>query len=100
MRIWLDDERPMPLGYDVHCKTAEDAKALIGFGKVTYVSFDHDLGDGQSGYELASWIEQEAAHGRLSRIWWDVHSANPSGAANIKRAMERADRWWEDGPIA
>jgi hypothetical protein len=50
MNIWLDDERPMPAGFDVHVKTAKDAIALLAQGNVTLISLDHDLGEGNGDY--------------------------------------------------
>lgn len=53
MRVWLDDERPMPLGFDVHVKTADEAIKLLANGQVKVISLDHDLGENEdTGYKL------------------------------------------------
>lgn len=96
MRLWLDDERKMPGGFDLHARTAAEAITVLETRRVSYVSLDHDLGDDAAGtgYEVAAWIERAAAEGRLSRLGWTVHSANPPGRARIMRAMESAERFW------
>ena len=62
MKIWLDDERPMPSEFDVHARTADDAIRYIENNDVELISFDHDLGreENGTGYDVANWIEAEA----------------------------------------
>lgn len=100
MRIFLDDERnPTGLGWKI-IRTAEEAIKLIKTGKVTEISFDHDLGQGKSGYDVARFIEEGAFNGNIKRIIWTVHSFNPVGSKNIIRAMKSADRFWDREKIA
>lgn len=94
MRVWLDDERPMPSGFDVHVKTAKALLALLYRGTVNFVSFDHDLGTGPTGYDAAKEIERAAFKGTIKPPEFDVHSANPVGAQNIIQAMHSAHIWW------
>lgn len=97
MRIWLDDERPMPEeGFDLHCKTALEAINLLRSGKVTFISLDHDLGppEAGTGYDVANWIEEQAFHCNLDRVDWEVHSANPVGRRSMRTALEQANKWW------
>jgi hypothetical protein len=96
MRIWLDDERKMPPDFDTWVKTETAAIRLVRTKKVSYISFDHDLGEGGSGYKVATFIEKEAFYDRLPRISWAVHSQNPVGKQNIMKAMNNADRYWTD----
>lgn len=121
MKVWLDDVRPMPEGFDVWAKTSNKAIILLSSGKVTHISFDHDLGydppcldcaDKMSedhidhceckchsiaptGYHVACWIESRAFWGGLPKLTWAIHSANPVGRENIKAAMTNADRYWD-----
>jgi hypothetical protein len=96
VRVWLDDERPMPEGYDLHLKTAPEAIELIRQGKVSAISLDHDLGPTESGtgYEVAKFIEEGAFQGSIDPIDVRVHSANPVGSFNIKKSIESAKRFW------
>lgn len=103
MKIWLDDQindpacpaRHTPVGF-VGYSSALDAIKAINKGIVTYISFDHDLGDNKfSGYIVARFIEKNAFFGKINKIEYDIHSANPVGAMNIKKAMESAERYWK-----
>ena len=63
-------------------------------GMPDLISFDHDLGSGKTGYDVACYIELQAERGVLPHMTWVVHSANPVGAEKIRRAMESAERYW------
>lgn len=94
MRIWLDDERLPPSDKWTWAKTAEEALEFLKNDRVEELSFDHDLGEGKTGYDVAKWIEEMAASGALDPILWKVHSANPVGRKNITAAMKKADEFW------
>ena len=96
MRIWLDDVRPMPSGFDAHARTEQEAISLLSGGNVAAISLDHDLGDGGSGYGVAVFIERAAKEGRLPRLEWDIHSMNPVGREKMTAAMVNADRFWDE----
>lgn len=101
MRIWIDDVRPMPKGFDKHFKSYREAYMfLMAHGDVvTHISFDHDLGSmdpKQTGYELARAIERWASKHLITRMTWAVHSANPVGKKNIEAAMKSAERFWDE----
>ncbi len=94
MKIWLDDLRPAENIDYVVCATAEQAIALINLGDVTFISFDHDLGEGLTGYDVAKFIEEGAHTGSIRPIFYKIHSANPVGRKNIEFAMNSAlDAW-------
>jgi hypothetical protein len=96
MKLWLDDIRPMPEGYDVHVKTAEGAIMSLQTGMFDHISFDHDLGDvdEKTGYDVAKWIEKMAYYKKIKPMTYAIHSANPIGATKIKMAMRMADQYW------
>lgn len=103
IKLWLDDllddpespERHTPAGW-TGAKTALEACRLIKTGAVTHVSFDHDLGPAWagSGYTVARFIEKLAFEGSIPQLTWDIHSANPVGAHNIRQAMLSADKFF------
>jgi hypothetical protein len=98
MKLWIDDIRDpaewRPNEHWLWVKNYKDAiNALVNHG-ISHVSFDHDLGEDLTGYDIAKEIEAAAANGTMKRITWEIHSANPVGAANIKLAMESADKFW------
>lgn len=93
--IWLDDERPMPAllpfdwGYRIHAKTYLEALHYLQYycksGEYcVYMDFDHDLGEGKSGYDVAKWIVEN----NIQNIWYRVHSMNPVGRANIEQLLD------------
>lgn len=96
MRIWLDDEREMPEGFDLHCKTAAEAIHWLKTGTVTFISLDHDLGmpEAGTGYDVAKWLEEQAFNCALERVDWDIHSANPVGVKRMEDALMNANKWW------
>ena len=104
--LWLDDERD-PEDRSIQemfesfpgmlwVKTAYAAINRLKSGEVRYISFDHDLGTGPTGYDVAKWIEERAFHGDIHRIEWNVHSKNPQGAKDIISAMKNADKYWAE----
>jgi len=97
MKLWMDDVRPMPDGFDVHAKTALETIEHLKSGKIVEVSLDHDLGDDvddYTGYFVAMWIESQAYLGSLQRLKWSIHSANPVGKQYMEMALRNADRHW------
>lgn len=105
MKLWLDDLRPMPKGFDVHAKTVEQALDLLASEQFDFISFDHDLGTDSNGnlhltgYDLAKIIEKKAFEGKMKPLGWAIHSANPVGRQNIERAMQNAERFWNLTPL-
>lgn len=98
MRIFLDDERfPAPdSGAWLISRSAEHAIHLVenfcSPGKLTFVSFDHDLGpDQKTGMDFARYlVEKDIDSGGTflpSDFSFYVHSQNPVGKENIERYL-------------
>src|SRR5664279_171391 len=108
--LWLDDERDPgnpqiqeSFGASpemVWVKSAHAAINRLKSGNVRSISFDHDLGTGASGYDVAKWIEERSFSGELPRIAWTVHSMNVRGAKAIRAAMLNANRFWHQQELA
>lgn len=96
VRMWLDDERPMPVDFDMHVRTAKEAIEAIKSGRVAEASLDHDLGgeENGTGYEVAKFIEEAAFQGALAPMRISVHSANPIGRNNMNMCINNAMRYW------
>lgn len=89
MKVWLDDLRPAPEGF-IHVHNLDEFIRLLTDKdeRIEVMSFDHDLGQDESGreelsgYDIIKWL----AENYLDR--WPtvvrVHSANPVGAENIR----------------
>lgn len=101
LKLWLDDVRPMPDGFDIWCTTAKGAiecLTKVYKDQISFISFDHDLGpiEAGTGYDVACFIEQAAFDGTMNRLSYGVHSANPVGRKNIQEAMAHAIQFWEE----
>jgi hypothetical protein len=113
MRVFVDDVRPLPAGFDVLCRSVEGFKLLLRTGKVIFASLDHDMGacractiTGQSvgdmrtpettytnwcphaddGTKLVNWMEQ-TGHWPVEKPV--VHSMNPVGAARMRAVIDK-----------
>jgi hypothetical protein len=94
-KLFIDDER-FPIREDEWfvARDFDDATFLvIKMGIPSYISFDHDLGDGPTGAAFADWlVNYMLDEGKKfpSRFDYYVHSQNPIGAANIHGKMDAA----------
>ena len=91
--IWLDDERIISdrwltaIGYPeiceiLMCKTAEHCIEWLTKHANEYhiwIAFDHDLGAGMTGYDVAKYIVKN----QIAIEGFTCHSMNPVGAKNI-----------------
>ncbi|OON70353.1 cyclic-phosphate processing receiver domain-containing protein [Hymenobacter sp. CRA2] len=91
-KLYLDDLRtPRTEGWVVVRSFEEFVATITERGVPAEISFDHDLGwdeargcERPSGYDCAKWL---VAQGLLVERF-NVHSANPVGAANIRGLLE------------
>ena len=91
--IWLDDERPMPAppftyGIVIHARDYNSAVFFVDSDTYPsdkiYLDFDHDLGEGKSGYDVAKYIVEN----NIQNVCYHVHSMNPVGRANIEQLLD------------
>lgn len=47
------------------------------------ICFDHDLGEGESGYDCAKWLVDYCIDNDLKLPDWNIQSSNPVGKLNI-----------------
>lgn len=113
LKLWLDDYRPMPEGYNYHAWTAKDAMARLREGNVIEISLDHDLADEQypmggespihytdrassfqeeTGYTVAREMDHLIREKKIDFPIWNCHSANPVGRMNIEETLRRLER--------
>ena len=94
-KLWVDDERPAPAGWDIARNYDEAIKKL---SSVHYdeVSLDHDIasyspeGREMTGYDIALWLaNRKIALGEYIPPIVRVHSANPPGRKNIQGVIDR-----------
>lgn len=97
MKLWVDDSRPAPAGW-VHVETVQDAIDRLATGEVTHVSLDYHLHGSEKAFPIAAWIREAAWEGRLPRLEWKTHTADPQGAAHLRLLLEEADLFWQERP--
>lgn len=99
MKLWIDDVRPAPVGYE-WVKTVDQAKMvidinerLVGTSVIELIDIDHDAGDyaqyGGDYIKLLDWLEET---GRNYPI--HIHSMNPVGIQNMRAIIQR-NGWME-----
>lgn len=90
--IYIDDERHCPKEIqDAYVVlTARDyygaidiIKFCLSTGTAMYIDFDHDLGEGKTGYDIAKYIVEN----QIPVEGYAVHSMNPVGVWNIHQLM-------------
>ena len=102
IKIWVDDERPMPDSYDIACMTVYETIAEIAWwlskGKDVLIDLDHDAGDmyretGGGDYinilkaYVAGWGEC-MCHMQNVKLKVRFHSANPVGVKNMRTIVK------------
>lgn len=102
--LWLDDERDPKDPFIIQnfgskenmlwVKSVPEAIKFLKTGRVTSISFDNDLGLPQEGKDLARWIEEKSFNKEIPRLNWKIHSMNGPASKEIHRAMQNADRFW------
>jgi len=88
MKLWIDDVRPAPSGWH-RARDGWQAQRILeaNWHDITAVSFDHDLGDSPTGYDVLVWIERRIFAGWRFTTNLEIHSANPVGRQNMLRAI-------------
>lgn len=82
-RLFLDDLRPIPEGYIGIRSYKEFVTYITDKGLPDFISFDHDLGLEESGYDCAKWLVNYCLDYGSRLPQFHVHSQNPVGKINI-----------------
>ncbi len=92
IKIWLDDLRPVPEGYE-GARSVREAIDLIeqieaSDGEIELIDVDHDLGDwapyGGDAIKLLDYLVERETFYPIQ-----IHTANPVGRANMERMIRR-----------
>jgi hypothetical protein len=85
MRLWIDDERPMPPEFTHHAISSKQAIQMLDDLRddVELVSFDHDLGWEDRDGELVDDTTRRVVTWLIENEVWPaevrIHTANPVG---------------------
>ncbi len=94
MKVWLDDVRAAPPGWE-RCRWPEDVITLLKTGLVTDLSLDHDLGDDRrgTGYTVLVWLERMVADdGRFPVPVIALHTQNPVARERMAQTLVAIER--------
>ncbi|MCA9322066.1 MAG: hypothetical protein KDB53_15090 [Planctomycetes bacterium] len=99
MRVFLDDQRPTPPGWET-VRWPDEAIALLRSGLVEEISLDHDLGNDErvTGYDVILWIESAVATGDFRPPKIQVHSAKSSARLKMEAGIRAIERLAQHGP--
>lgn len=95
-KLYLDDLRPIPEGYIGVRSYAEFVTYITNNGLPDFISFDHDLGLEESGYDCAKWLVNHCLDHNFRLPKFDVHSQNPVGKQNILSLLQNFKKNFED----
>ncbi len=84
VKLFLDDLRPTPKDFQRVYTYDEFVAFITVHGIPTYISFDHDLGPGKTGYDCAKFLVDYCLDHDITNINFSVHSQNPVGKQNIE----------------
>ncbi|CAD6563381.1 cyclic-phosphate processing receiver domain-containing protein [Paraburkholderia sabiae] len=100
MKLFLDDERPTPEGWD-RVYWPSEAILLLEAGGVTELSLDHDLGDDArgTGYDVIVWIEGAVALRGFVPPVIRIHTANPSAAEKMQAGVQAIEKLMRERPV-
>ena len=82
-KIYLDDVRTIPEGFIGLRSFKEFVTYIEANGLPYFISFDHDLGLQESGYDCAKWLVAYCLDNEMKLPDFVVHSQNPVGKQNI-----------------
>jgi hypothetical protein len=94
--LFLDDVREIkdvfgetenPIDWEIARSSEEAKKIVLERGLPFHISFDHDLGGEDTAMNFVKWMANEYWDNSWHCVTWNVHSANPVGAANIRAFM-------------
>lgn len=90
MKVYLDDERTCPEGWQL-ARWPEDVIEFLTNSNVTHISLDHDLGDDDhgTGYDVLLWIEEQVVTHGFAPPHMQVHSANSSARVKMEAAIKQ-----------
>ena len=87
-KLYLDDLRPFPEGNIGVRSYTEFITYITDSGLPDFISFDHDLGLEESGYDCAKWLVNYCLDNNFRLPKFDVHSQNPVGKENILSLLQ------------
>lgn len=92
MNLYLDDLRSTPENFERVYDYDEFVNFINKNGVPEFISFDHDLGEGKTGFDCAKFLVEFCMDNGVSDINFQVHSQNPVGKENIEKLLDNFNR--------
>lgn len=92
MNLYLDDLRSTPENFERVYDYDEFVNFINKNGVPEFISFDHDLGEGKTGFDCAKFLVEFCLDNGVSEINFQVHSQNPVGKENIEKLLDNFNR--------
>lgn len=92
MNLYLDDLRSTPQNFERVYDYDEFVNFINKNGVPEFISFDHDLGEGKTGFDCAKFLVEFCLDNGVSDINFQVHSQNPVGKENIEKLLGNFNR--------
>lgn len=92
--LYLDDLRPTPEHFKRVYSYEEFEAFILENGLPKLISFDHDLGEGKTGYDCAMFLVEFCLDHNLKLPDYFIHSQNPVGKENIEKLLENFERFY------
>ena len=97
--LFIDDLRipaPRP-GYQLYvARTYDEAIRALEQQEFDLISFDHDLGEEKTGYDIAKYIVDRCLNDNLKLPLFASQSANPIGRNNILSLFQNFNKFKND----
>lgn len=87
IKLYLDDLRPIPNEFIGVRSYTEFINYINQNGLPDFISFDHDLGLEESGFDCAKWLVNYCLDKKIGLPEFTVHSQNPVGKKNIESLL-------------
>lgn len=92
IKLYLDDLRCTPENFHRVYDYDEFVLFVNSHGFPDFISFDHDLGLGKTGYDCAKFLVDYCLDNGVSTINFTVHSQNPVGKENIEKLLNNFNK--------
>ena len=92
MNLYQDDLRSTPENFERVYDYDEFVNFINKNGVPEFISFDHDLGEGKTGFDCAKFLVEFCLDNGVSDINFQVHSQNPVGKENIEKLLDNFNR--------
>lgn len=93
VNLYLDDVRACPENFILVTSYEEFVNFIQNQEWPNFISFDHDLGLGKTGYDCAKFLVEYCLENRLDLPDFFVHSQNPVGKLNIESLLKNFQKF-------